>query len=325
MAARRHRGAAVLARWSGWGAVPEVFDDRPRGVRLGPRRARRPADARRSWRPRARTTLNAHYTDAALAQAIWDGVQQLGFTGGRVLEPGCGSGNFIGFAPAGAQVTGVELEPVTAADRRRAVPARARSSPSRSPRPATRDGSVRPGDRQRAVRAASRCTTAGTTPAGHSIHNHFIIKSLHLTRPGGLVMVLTSRYTMDARNPAARREIAALRRPGRGGPAAQRRAPAGRRHRAWSPTCWSCAAASPAASPDPTALGAGPADRARRRAGRRSTSTSSPTPRRCSASWAPSSGAYRADDLVVARDRRHRRGPGRAPWPASPAAPRPAA
>ncbi len=45
---------------------------------------------------------------------------------------------------------------------------------------------------------------------GHSIHNHFIIKSLHLTRPGGLVAVLTSRYTMDARNPAARREIAAL-------------------------------------------------------------------------------------------------------------------
>jgi N12 class adenine-specific DNA methylase len=45
---------------------------------------------------------------------------------------------------------------------------------------------------------------------GHSIHNHFIVKSLHLTRPGGLVIVLTSRYTMDARNPAARREIAAL-------------------------------------------------------------------------------------------------------------------
>ena len=47
-------------------------------------------------------------------------------------------------------------------------------------------------------------------PAGHSIHNHFIVKALHLVRPGGLVAVLTSRFTMDARNPAARREIAAL-------------------------------------------------------------------------------------------------------------------
>ena len=34
--------------------------------------------------------------------------------GGRVLEPGCGSGNFIAFAPDGAQITGVELDPVTA-------------------------------------------------------------------------------------------------------------------------------------------------------------------------------------------------------------------
>ena len=46
--------------------------------------------------------------------------------------------------------------------------------------------------------------------AGHSIHNHFIIKALRLVRPGGLAAVLTSRYTMDARNPAARREIASL-------------------------------------------------------------------------------------------------------------------
>ena len=45
---------------------------------------------------------------------------------------------------------------------------------------------------------------------GHSIHNHFIVKSLALTRPGGLVMVLSSRYTLDSGNPAARREMAEL-------------------------------------------------------------------------------------------------------------------
>ncbi len=73
----------------------------------------------------ARNTLNAHYTDADLVQAIWAGVRQLGFTGGQVLEPGCGSGNFIAFAPHGAQVTGVELDPVTARNRGGAVPGRA--------------------------------------------------------------------------------------------------------------------------------------------------------------------------------------------------------
>ena len=46
--------------------------------------------------------------------------------------------------------------------------------------------------------------------ANHSLHNHCIIKSLALTRPGGIVAVLTSRYTLDARNPAARREMNAM-------------------------------------------------------------------------------------------------------------------
>ena len=44
----------------------------------------------------------------------------------------------------------------------------------------------------------------------HGLHNYFILKSLRLVRPGGLVAVLTSRYTLDARNPAARREMAGL-------------------------------------------------------------------------------------------------------------------
>ena len=47
-------------------------------------------------------------------------------------------------------------------------------------------------------------------PGGHSIHNHFIIKALRLVQPGGLAAGVTSRYTMDARNPAARGEMASL-------------------------------------------------------------------------------------------------------------------
>lgn len=47
-------------------------------------------------------------------------------------------------------------------------------------------------------------------PTRQSMHNHFILKSLRLTRPGGMVAVLTSQYTMDAQNPGARREMAML-------------------------------------------------------------------------------------------------------------------
>jgi hypothetical protein len=41
----------------------------------------------------------------------------------------------------------------------------------------------------------------------HSIHNHFLVKSVALTRPGGMVVALTSRFTLDSVNPAARREL----------------------------------------------------------------------------------------------------------------------
>src|SRR5437588_1657419 len=197
----------VLARWSGWGAVPEVFDDRRSefgwareqlAVMLSPEEL---AAARRN-------TLNAHYTDAALVQQMWRAVRALGFERGRVLEPGCGSGNFLAFAPDGAQVTGIELDPVTAGIA----------------------GLLYPGTEIRAESFADSRDAEGTydlaignvpfgnmvlhdrrhNPAGHSIHNHFIVKALRLVRPGGLMAVLTSRFTMDARNPAARREIASL-------------------------------------------------------------------------------------------------------------------
>ncbi len=139
---------------------------------------------------------------------MWEGVRQLGFTGGQVLEPGVGSGNFIGFAPATARLTGVEVEPVTAAIAAALYP----------------DAQIRCESFAETRAPAGFFDLAiGNVPFGNlalydprynpgrqAIHNHFIIKSLHLTRPGGLVAVLTSRYTMDARNPAARREIAAL-------------------------------------------------------------------------------------------------------------------
>ena len=104
---------ATLARWASWGAVPEVFDE------ANPRFASTRDELRtllndKEWAAARRTTINAHYTSAEVVQAIWAAVGDLGFAGGRVLEPGCGSGNFIGFAPADCAITGVELDPVTA-------------------------------------------------------------------------------------------------------------------------------------------------------------------------------------------------------------------
>jgi N12 class adenine-specific DNA methylase len=197
----------VLARWSGWGAIPAVFD--PIREDYAVERARLSellgdsgfAAARRS-------TLNAHYTDAGIAAAMWSAVQALGFTGGEVLEPGCGSGTFVGLAPPEARMTGVEVDPTTAAIAAALYPG------ARIVCESFADTRAPDGAFDLAIGnvpfAKLGLVDRRHNPAGHSIHNHFLIKSLHLVRPGGFVVALTSRYTLDARNPAARREMAEL-------------------------------------------------------------------------------------------------------------------
>lgn len=197
-----------LARWSSWGALSKIFDDadvewaddrtRLRGL-LDP-------DA---WSAARRTTLNAHYTDPRVVTGIWKALQGLGFTGGRVLEPGCGSGNFIGAAPPlPIDWVGVELDPTSAAICAQLYPSAsilAQGFETTDLSDASFDaavgnvpfGSVALHDRRH-------------NPTGESIHNHFLIKALHLCRPGGLVAVITSRYTLDARNPQARATMSEL-------------------------------------------------------------------------------------------------------------------
>lgn len=143
-----------------------------------------------------------------MAITIWDGLARLGFTEGDVLEPGCGSGHFIGLAPPSARMLGVERDPVSAGIAATLYPQAEVITGSFADLDAT-DGTF-----DAAVGNVPFAKVMLHDPrhnaGNHSIHNHFIIKALRLTRPGGIVAVLTSRYTLDARNPAARVEIAWL-------------------------------------------------------------------------------------------------------------------
>jgi len=206
---------SALARWSGWGALPKVFDTNPANPKewdrkWGPaQRELKELLSEQEYAAANRSILNAHYTDANYVDAMWDAVGKLGFDGGRVLEPGSGSGNFMGRAPDGAHMVGVELDPTTAAISQALYPnaqVRAESFADTRLDDGTFDVTVGNVPFAEGIRLADPRHNKGK----HSIHNHFILKSLHLTRPGGLVAVLTSRYTLDSRNPAARREMAEL-------------------------------------------------------------------------------------------------------------------
>src|SRR5271166_5830470 len=66
----------------------------------------------------ARVTQYAHFTPEFTVRAIWRALRRMGFSGGRVLEPGCGTGLFFSLMPGALEdkttLTGVEMDPVTA-------------------------------------------------------------------------------------------------------------------------------------------------------------------------------------------------------------------
>ena len=72
-------------------------DSRPRAQDRAPTQRRQPTHQRHSHRPRMTTRRGV--TDPALVAVVWDVLSRAGSSGGRVLEPGCGSGTFIGRAP----------------------------------------------------------------------------------------------------------------------------------------------------------------------------------------------------------------------------------
>jgi len=64
----------VLARWSGWGAIPKVFDEADEQFATARAELKTLLEVS-EWRAAAKTTLNAHYTDAAIAAVMWDAVR----------------------------------------------------------------------------------------------------------------------------------------------------------------------------------------------------------------------------------------------------------
>lgn len=198
-----------LARFTGWGALPEIFDPNASGWKAEAGKQLRAELSKQQWDAAGRNTLNAHYTDTDIAAVMWESVAHAGIGDGAiVLEPGCGTGTFMATAPQGVKMIGVELDPFTA-----------RIAHYLHPHHQVRlEGFEKTTVQPHMVDAA-----IGNVPFGNitlhdpmhnsaqvSIHNHFIVKALAATRPGGLVAVVTSRYTMDAQNHRARVEMAKL-------------------------------------------------------------------------------------------------------------------
>ncbi|MBZ9823389.1 Eco57I restriction-modification methylase domain-containing protein [Mesorhizobium sp. CA4] len=157
----------------------------------------------------ARCTQYAHFTPEFIVRAMWAGLVRLGWRGGRVLEPGIGTGLFVALMPAELRdqvyVTGVELDPVTALIARLLQP-RARilnADFARTDLPADFDLAIgNPPFSDRIVRSDRAYRSMGLR-----LHDYFIARSINLLKPGGLAAFVTSSGTMDKMDRSVREHI----------------------------------------------------------------------------------------------------------------------
>lgn len=158
----------------------------------------------------ARCTQYAHFTPEYIVRAVWAGVTRLGFRGGRVLEPGIGTGLFSALMPeklrAACYLTGVELDPVTA---RIAALLHPRANIinqdfARTELPQHFDLAIgNPPFSDRTVRSDRVFRSLGLR-----LHDYFIVKAIDRLKPGGLAAFVTSHGTMDKADASAREHIA---------------------------------------------------------------------------------------------------------------------
>ena len=196
----------VLSRYVGWGGLADAFDPSKDSwskeyTTLKNLLSEEEYAAARS------STLNAHYTSPTIIRAIYDAVGQMGFQTGNILEPAMGIGNFFGMLPEemkNSRLYGVELDSISGRIARQLYP-RANITIAGFETTDRRDffdlaiGNVPFGD--------YKVNDRGYNRLGFSIHNYFLAKSLDQLRPGGVAAFVTSRYTMDAKNPEVRRYL----------------------------------------------------------------------------------------------------------------------
>ena len=200
----------MLARFVGWGAMPNVFGYYPPPDWRSTAGAVKELLTDAEYQSARASTPNAHYTSPQVIEAIWSSLQHLGLgKDAQILEPSMGVGHFFGLMPEsmqGGQRTGVELDSITARIAQKLYPDATIFAKGFEETPLPDNyfdaivGNVPFGDFPVHDSTMKR-------PLTRAIHDYFFAKSLEKVRPGGVMALITSRYTMDKQTDIIRRHL----------------------------------------------------------------------------------------------------------------------
>ena len=194
----------ILSRYVGWGGLADCFEETsPHYQELKSLLDEDDYAAARA------SSLTAFYTPPVVIRGIYKALSQMGFQQGNILEPSCGTGNFLGLLPAdmaGCKAYGVELDSIS----------------GRIAQQLYQNASISVNGFEKVQMPDSFFDVAvGNVPFGDFkvidkrydkhhwlIHDYFFGKALDKVRPGGVIAFITSKGTMDKENPAVRKYLA---------------------------------------------------------------------------------------------------------------------
>lgn len=215
----------ILAHYTGWGAMPGVFNRRGTVGEFGQVefQALTQLMTPEEFAAARRSTLNAHFTAGPIVEAMYEGLRRVGVMDGadplRLLEPAAGTGNFLGLMPEDLRervtATAIELDPLTARIAARLYPSAnvINDGYERTLYPQGffdvaisnvpfADVPVR--DPRYAKLGRELGLSGSFAPV---LHDYFLIRSVDQVRAGGVVMMITSAYTLDKASETARLAI----------------------------------------------------------------------------------------------------------------------
>ena len=194
----------ILSRYVGWGGLPQCFEETH--SKYAELKSLLDEDEYAAARA---SSLTAFYTPPVVIRGIYKALSQMRFQQGNLLEPACGTGNFIGLLPAdmaGSKAYGVEIDSIS----------------GRIAQQLYQNASISVNGFETVQMPDSFFDVAiGNVPFGDFkvvdrrydkhhwlIHDYFFGKALDKVRPGGIVAFITSKGTMDKENSAVRRYLA---------------------------------------------------------------------------------------------------------------------
>lgn len=200
----------LLKSYAGFGGLPEAFDEFNTSWKKEYQALR--AELSDSEFTSARSSvLNAHFTSPMLVQQIYSALEKMGFQQGNILEPAAGSGRFFDSMPddmrKNSHVFGVELDDLTSR-----ITAKAYLDVNMSNQ-GFETTSFSNGSFDLAISNVPFGNYQVASDLSHRadnflIHDYFLDKMLDDVRPGGLVVAMTSKGTMDKKDAKVREYLA---------------------------------------------------------------------------------------------------------------------